>query len=138
MQTDFDDIATLDRSLPELRGRNPSGQSPTASTRLLLDLLRLSRNGELAPDTDPQSDTLDGVISRPVLRSLLAALRLRDANTIHHVRRTAMFATGLARFLGWDGVALRQLEIAALLHDIGKIGVPDHVLFKPGQLNPTE
>ena len=138
MQTDFDDIATLDRSLPELRERNPSGQSPTASTRLLLDLLRLSRNGELASDTDPQSDTLDGVISRPVLRSLLAALRLRDANTIHHARRTAMFATGLARFLGWDGVALRQLEIAALLHDIGKIGVPDHVLFKPGQLNPAE
>lgn len=138
MQTDFDDIATLDLSIADLGGRSPGGQSPTASTRLLLDLLRLSRNGDLATTTDPMADALDGVIMRPVLRSLLAALRLRDNNTIHHVRRTAMFATGLARFLGWDGVALRKLEIAALLHDIGKIGVPDHVLFKPGQLNPAE
>lgn len=138
MRTDFDDVATLDMSLSELGGGSPVAQSPTASTRLLLDLLRLSRNGNLATTTDPKADALDGVITRPVLRSLLAALRLRDVNTIHHVRRTAMFATGLARFLGWDGIALRKLEIAALLHDIGKIGVPDHVLFKPGQLNPAE
>jgi hypothetical protein len=63
---------------------------------------------------------LDGVIARPVLRSLLAALRLRDAATIQHVRRSAQFATGLARFIDWDGVSLRRLEIASLLHDIGK------------------
>lgn len=138
MQTEFDNIATLDLSIADIGGRSPVGQSPTASTRLLLDLLRLSRNGDLAKTTDPEVETLDGVIMRPVLRSLLAALRLRDQYTIHHVRRTAMFATGLARFLGWDGVALRKLEIAALLHDIGKIGVPDHVLFKPGSLNPAE
>ncbi len=138
MRTDIDDVATLDISLADI-GRSGSGShAPTASTRLLLDLLRLSRNGGLATTTDPQADALDGVITRPVLRSLLAALRLRDVNTIHHVRRTAMFATGLARFLGWDGIALRRLEIAALLHDIGKIGVPDHVLFKPGSLNPAE
>lgn len=138
MQTEFDDVETLDLSIADLGGRSPGGQSPTASTRLLLDLLRLSRNGDLTKATDPDAEALDGVIMRPVLRSLLAALRLRDINTIHHVRRTAMFATGLARFLGWDGVALRKLEIAALLHDIGKIGVPDHVLFKPGALNPAE
>lgn len=138
MQTEFDDVATLDLSIADLGGRSPGGQSPTASTRLLLDLLRLSRNGDLAKTTDPEAEALDGVIMRPVLRSLLAALRLRDNFTIHHVRRTAMFATGLARFLGWDGVALRKIEIAALLHDIGKIGIPDHVLFKPGPLNPAE
>ena len=104
----------------------------------MLDLLRLSRNSESSAIADANSDALDCVIAKPVLRSLLAALRLRDANTIQHVRRTAMFATGLARFIGWDGAALRRLEIAALLHDIGKIGVPDHVLFKPGPLNPAE
>lgn len=138
MRTDIDDVATLDISVPELGGGSTGAQSPTASTRLLLDLLRLSRSGDLSTTSDPKADALDGVIMRPVLRSLLAALRLRDVNTIHHVRRTAMFATGLARFLGWDGVTLRKLEIASLLHDIGKIGVPDHVLFKPGPLNPAE
>lgn len=138
MQNEFDGVATLDQSLAEMGGGDAVAHAPTASTRLLLDLLRLSRNGNLATTTDPKADALDGVITRPVLRSLLAALRLRDLNTIHHVRRTAIFATGLARFLGWDGVALRKLEIAALLHDVGKIGVPDHVLFKPGPLNPAE
>ena len=138
MRTDFEDVATLDYSLADIGKGGAVSHAPMASTRLLLDLLRLSRNGDLATTTDPQADALDGVITRPVLRSLLAALRLRDVNTIHHARRTAMFATGLARFLGWDGVALRKLEIAALLHDIGKIGVPDHVLFKPGSLNPAE
>lgn len=138
MRTDFGDVATLDLAAADIGGGSPGAQYPTASTRLLLDLLRLSRNADLSTTTDPQAEALDGVITRPVLRCLLAALRLRDINTIHHVRRTAMFATGLARFLGWDGVALRKLEIASLLHDIGKIGVPDHVLFKPGQLNPAE
>ena len=138
MRSEFDNVATLDVSPAERSGGGPTAHAPTASTRLLLDLLRLSRSGDSTTASDLPVDGLDGVIARPVLRSLLAALRLRDLSTIHHVRRTAIFATGLARFLGWDGVSLRRLEIAALLHDIGKIGVPDHVLFKPGPLNPAE
>ncbi len=138
VRSEFDSVATLDVSPAERGGGGLAAHVPTASTRLLLDLLRLSRSGESTTASDLPANDLDGVIARPVLRSLLAALRLRDLNTIHHVRRTAMFATGLARFLGWDGLSLRRLEIAALLHDIGKIGVPDHVLFKPGPLNPAE
>jgi diguanylate cyclase (GGDEF)-like protein len=44
----------------------------------------------------------------------------------------------MARQLGWDGRHLRILEIAGLLHDFGKIGVPDHILLKPQKLNPDE
>lgn len=139
MWNEFEDVTTL---APPTLGVSGDGlgavQYPKSSSRLMLDLLRLSRNGDLSKSSDPQAESLDGVIARPVLRSLLAAMRLRDAHTIQHVRRAAQFATGLARFIGWDGVSLRRLEIAALLHDIGKIGVPDHVLFKPGLLNPAE
>lgn len=138
MQTELEPVAILDSAISDLRSKSPSAPSPTASTRLLLDLLRLSRSDNGASAGESAAESLDGVIRRPVLRSLLAAMRLRDVYTIQHVRRTAIFATGLARFLGWDGTALRKLEIAALLHDIGKIGVPDHVLFKPGALNPAE
>ena len=127
-------MSTIEIPVTALASSAAQVHYPTASSRLLLDLLRLSRN----PDTRTSDNSLEGIIAKPVLRSLLAALRLRDANTIQHVRRTALLATGLARFLGWEGVPLRKLEIAALLHDIGKIGVPDHVLFKPGPLNPAE
>ena len=47
-------------------------------------------------------------------------------------------AVGLAHHLGWDGRQLRILEVASLLHDIGKIGIPDNVLYKPGKLSPDE
>lgn len=137
MFDEFGNMATLEATPIDIAS-SARMQSSNASSRLLLDLLRLSRSGDLAATTDPNANALDGVIARPVLRSLLAALRLRDPNTVQHVRRAALFATGLARFLGWEGIALRKLEIAALLHDIGKIGVPDHVLFKPGPLNPAE
>ncbi len=138
MWNENDDVATLDPTTPEVGGGGPAVHYPTASSRLMLDLLRLSRSSNTATTADSNADALDGVIARPVLRSLLAALRLRDPATIQHVRRAAQFATGLARFIGWDGASLRRLEIASLLHDIGKIGVPDHVLFKPGPLNPAE
>jgi diguanylate cyclase (GGDEF)-like protein len=135
---EFGDVMTLGPISPETPAASTAGQPPTASSRLLLELLRLSRTGDPSASFDPQPELLDGVIARPVLRSLLAALRLRDAKIVQHSRRTALLATGLARFLGWEQPSLRKLEVAALLHDIGKIGVPDHVLFKPGPLNPAE
>src|SRR5207249_1591057 len=130
-------MTTLEIPVAELQSSSAPVHYPTSSSRLLLDLLRLSRNAESSA-SDPQAGLQDGVIARPVLRSLLSALRLRDVNTVQHVRRTALLATGLARFMGWEGVPLRKLEVASLLHDIGKIGIPDHVLFKPGPLNPAE
>jgi diguanylate cyclase (GGDEF)-like protein len=73
-----------------------------------------------------------------VLRSLLSALHYRDAGTIYHARRVALTCVGIARELGWEDHELRIIEIAALLHDIGKIGVPDSILHKPGSLSPDE
>ena len=131
-------MSTVEIPVAEMANTGAPVHYPTASSRLLLDLLRLSRSSDGRLNSEATPGSLDGVIPKPVLRSLLAALRLRDPNTVQHVRRTALFATGLARFLGWEGLPLRKLEIAALLHDIGKIGVPDHVLFKPGPLNPAE
>ncbi len=131
-------MSTVEIPVAEMTHTGAPVHYPTASSRLLLDLLRLSRSSDGRLNSEATPGSLDGVIPKPVLRSLLAALRLRDPNTVQHVRRTALFATGLARFLGWEGLPLRKLEIAALLHDIGKIGVPDHVLFKPGPLNPAE
>ena len=109
---------------------------PSDSSRVLLGLMALSHKARSGPEANPE--LLEGVIDAGVLRSLLSALHYRDPASLHHVRRTASVATSLARFLGWDGRQLKVLEVAALLHDMGKIGVPDNVLFKPAILSPDE
>lgn len=70
--------------------------------------------------------------------ALSSALDARDAYTRGHSDRVAAYSVGLARRLGWSPRRCRDLELAAHLHDIGKIGVPDAVLLKPGKLSDAE
>lgn len=73
-----------------------------------------------------------------VLRGLLSALHTRDTETRNHSTRVSTYARLVASRLGVEGQALIDIERGALLHDIGKIGVPDAILRKPGPLTPDE
>jgi response regulator RpfG family c-di-GMP phosphodiesterase len=73
-----------------------------------------------------------------MLDSLVCALDLRDSETQWHSRRVAAYARHLGATLGLRGAALLDLERGALLHDIGKIGVSDSILHKPGKLDEAE
>jgi response regulator RpfG family c-di-GMP phosphodiesterase len=75
---------------------------------------------------------------RSTLNALTAALDARDRETSGHSRRVVAFSLRLGHELGLDREGLRALEFGALLHDIGKIGVPDAILRKPAQLNAEE
>lgn len=119
---------------PGVRVEPPSCH-PTDSSRLLRALLMIS--ADAAADTGDAGE-LAGAIRPKMLRSLLCALNYRDRRTIRHSRRVARLATGVASALGWDEGPLKRLEIACLLHDIGKIGVPDSILLKPGKLTTDE
>lgn len=66
------------------------------------------------------------------------ALELRDQETEGHTRRVAQLSVELARSLGVEGHELTQIKRGALLHDIGKMAIPDSVLLKPGPLNDGE
>jgi|GEM_PF-1518062 len=66
------------------------------------------------------------------------ALDLRDKETEGHTRRVTEMTERLARAMGLNEVQLTQLRRGALLHDIGKMGIPDDILFKPGPLSPGE
>ncbi len=68
------------------------------------------------------------------LRALGAALSYREGSTPHHSRRVAAIAVAIARQMGLPPAEIETLERAALLHDIGKIGIPDAILTKPGNL----
>ena len=63
---------------------------------------------------------------------------LRDKYTNGHSFRVSEYAVALARELGWSEAEIKEFEREALLHDIGKIGVPDAVLNKPGRLTNEE
>jgi response regulator RpfG family c-di-GMP phosphodiesterase len=72
------------------------------------------------------------------LDGLISALDFRDTETQLHSRRVSRYARRLAEELGLDGQELLDCEQGALLHDIGKIGVRDSVLLKPGPLDEQE
>jgi response regulator RpfG family c-di-GMP phosphodiesterase len=76
--------------------------------------------------------------TQALLEGLIAALDYRDAETQWHSRRVSLFARRLAQALGLGEPDLTTIEHGALLHDIGKIGVRDRVLLKPGPLDPEE
>jgi len=70
--------------------------------------------------------------------ALAAAVDLRDHPTRGHSDRLAHYAERIGRRLGLSGDGIEDLKIAALLHDIGKIGIGDGILLKPGDLTPEE
>jgi cyclic di-GMP phosphodiesterase len=73
-----------------------------------------------------------------VIHCLARAAEFRDDDTGRHVLRVGKYARLIGAELGWKGERLNMLEQAAQLHDIGKIGIPDSILLKPGKLGPEE
>lgn len=72
------------------------------------------------------------------LKTLASAIDSRDPVTAGHSERVGRYALNIGQALGLSEQELKVLEYAAALHDLGKIGVRDNVLLKPGKLNPEE
>lgn len=78
------------------------------------------------------------VMRNSVICAFNQLLDLKDLNTGVHSTRLAEWGLRVGQELGLDENTLRNLEVAALLHDIGKVGIPDAILRKPSKLNPEE
>jgi putative two-component system response regulator len=78
-------------------------------------------------------ETQEEIISR-----LFSALESRDQETAEHVQRIGFMSANICSILGWDQNMIDNMRAAAPLHDIGKIGISDNVLLKPGPLNAEE
>ncbi|HET6554027.1 MAG TPA: HD-GYP domain-containing protein [Dyella sp.] len=72
------------------------------------------------------------------LRALVSAMDVRHKETLDHSERVMRMTVALARRVGLDGEALRNVRFGALLHDIGKLALPDAILIKPGPLTDDE
>ena len=73
-----------------------------------------------------------------IILSLARAAEHRDNETGNHVIRVGVYSALIAQQLGWKPDKIEMLQQAAQLHDVGKIGIPDEILFKPGRLDPEE
>jgi diguanylate cyclase (GGDEF)-like protein/putative nucleotidyltransferase with HDIG domain len=72
------------------------------------------------------------------IEALARAIDAKDQTTQSHIRRVQMYAAGLAKAAGLSADEIQGVKTAALLHDIGKLAVPEHILSKPGPLTEEE
>ncbi|MCP3959605.1 MAG: HD-GYP domain-containing protein [bacterium] len=106
---------------------------------------------ELAEDFNRMSDTVESYIARlqraaevnrqlfiSSIRAFAAAIDAKDPYTRGHSERVARYSRAIARYLGLPKDQQEKVWISAVLHDVGKIGVEDHVLKKHGVLTPEE
>jgi hypothetical protein len=109
------------------------------SAALASDLARATPSRALHSDIDVQSVvTEEEALLGAWVARLLARLADKDTSTREHTRRVAQLAVGVGEQMGIRGRRLRGLAVAALLHDVGKLQVPDEILTKAAPLTPAE
>ncbi|WP_157260877.1 diguanylate cyclase [Patulibacter minatonensis] len=91
-----------------------------------------------APPGGAAMHRLESAKTLAAVRALASAVDAKDPSTQRHSERVAELAGELARTLGWDPARVVLLHSAALVHDVGKIGVPDTILLKPAKLTDAE
>lgn len=101
----------------------------------ILELDHLRKH--LQSEVESQTEKLE-MMSLQTVRALANAIDAKDSYTIGHSARVAEYAALLATELGWSPEQVENLRFKALLHDVGKIGVPDSILNKPTRLTDME
>ena len=101
-------------------------------------LIERRRYTERLEDTvRAQTETIRKAHEETIQR-LVTASMYRDEETGAHIRRTGLFSDALAAAAGWSTEHVERIRFAAPMHDVGKIGIPDAILRKPGKLAPDE
>jgi len=130
-------------------------QKPVRANHLSAAVLRALDRRRIGIETRLYQNALEGAVEektralesayqqitetyRITLESLVTALDARESETGSHSQRVVRFSLTLGDALGITGKAREDLARGALLHDIGKIGVADHILLKPGRLTEDE
>jgi response regulator RpfG family c-di-GMP phosphodiesterase len=135
----IDRLLTKPWDIGELRGAVHAAAEHSflqrENTHMTAELRR--RSEELAA-INQHLDALVEERTTNLLDGLVSALDMRDSETQWHSRRVGRYARRLAEELGMRGRELEDIERGATLHDIGKIGVRDAVLLKPGPLDTRE
>jgi diguanylate cyclase (GGDEF)-like protein/putative nucleotidyltransferase with HDIG domain len=135
-------LASLIRSAATLNGMNagmvtlPMLFALDAAFRAWFDSKEKHRE-ELAALQKRSLENLAALHQR-TLETLAVAINGRDRTTHMHLRRVQFYVRSVGADFKLSAEQLEHLNVAALLHDIGKLGIPDHILLKPGALSPEE
>jgi putative two-component system response regulator len=106
--------------------------------------LRSQCHSQLASEVADKTSMLQGMLTEKetlnheILRRIALAAEYRDDITGRHTERVGVIASSMARTLGQDDGFCQELRLTAPLHDVGKIGIPDAILLKPGKLDAEE
>lgn len=111
-----------------------------SDVRMPLEQAVLDRTAELA-DTVARLERSEGELRRVTQDTILAltrAIERRDAETANHIERVSLYATVLARRLRLPDEQCEMIREASPMHDVGKVGIPDGILLKPGPVTAAE
>jgi putative nucleotidyltransferase with HDIG domain len=130
-------IDRLSRSLSDMTAaRDFDHPVPPTGFSLEVDTLTAAFNTMMQSVSDAEAATESAYVG--AIRALAAALDARDPYTAGHSERVSAVSVGIGRQMELPDDQLEILRLGALLHDIGKIGISDAVLRKPGPLTPEE
>ena len=115
-----------------------SATSLLSTVTTVLEEAKASGGDTIRVATNAPADEASVTSTFNVLEGLIIAVDTKDRYTKRHSEDVARYATFLAGRLGMDADTLRTVQTAGLLHDVGKIGIPDHILRKPGRLTASE
>ncbi len=102
-----------------------------------LHIRRLEEAKQLAETQQKYAEDV-AALHRRTIHTLALAIEAKDQTTHDHLERVETYAIEVAKELRLDGSDLEAIRAAALLHDIGKLAVPEHIISKPGKLTPEE
>jgi putative two-component system response regulator len=146
MLTGIDDHATAVRAL-EL-GAFGYIIKPFEASELFISISNALRRRELELDRDRYEERLEQEVwsrtaeirstQEQIILRLVTASGCRDEETGEHIRRMGEYAAILARSAGWSESEAEAMRLAAPMHDVGKMGIPDEILRKPGKLDREE
>ena len=130
-------IDTLSRSLAEMtESRSFEMALPTTGSSREVDALTRTFNSMMATVSTAEAEKQSTYVG--AIRALALALDARDPYTAGHSERVSALSVTIGRQMGLSAEDIDILRLGALLHDIGKIGISDHVLRKPGALTDEE
>jgi putative two-component system response regulator len=157
LQERYPDIATVmltARDDPEVAAAALDGGAygyvikPFETNELVIAVAGALRRRALEVENRAHRDRLEVLVGRrtreldesraEAVERLARAVESRDAETGSHIERMSGLVYRLALALGWDEAGAETLRLASVLHDVGKVGIPDEILLKEGPLSPQE